>query len=415
MVRTNKDTDHRPLPKAFRVTPARGLAWLVSEEHFMSGDQHHRIHFHLATRNSFKRLGFLFLLLGAGLGIGYITMIRMPGKSFSGPLPALTASQESLAQELHRDVDMLADQIGPRCLEYPDALQQSVEFIERSLTDLGLTVERQTFEVHGQKCHNLIAEIKGSTLPEEVVVVGAHYDSCFETPAANDNGSGVAATLALARRFAPTAAAGKGLDRTLRFVLFVNEEPPYFQTEDMGSLVYARACRAKNENIVAMLSLETIGYYSDEPGSQRYPIKPIGWLYPDTGELHHVRRQLQFARSGPPVHRLVSHQRPVSLRRSRTSQLDQRRRLVRPVGVLASWLSRCDGYRHSSLPISALSRGHRHARQARLPPHGPRGGGARIGRARARFDESIEVKTTGSGAFRTFRAGLHVQQSPKKR
>jgi Zn-dependent M28 family amino/carboxypeptidase len=120
-------------------------------------------------------------------------------------------------------------------------------------------------------------------------VVGAHYDSCYETPAANDNGSGVAATLALARRF---SLSGSSLahrpgqpDRTLRFVFFVNEEPPYFQTDDMGSLVYARACKAKNENIVAMLSLETIGYYRDEPGTQRYPIAPIGWVYPGTGNF----------------------------------------------------------------------------------------------------------------------------------
>ncbi|MCI0362486.1 MAG: M28 family peptidase, partial [Phycisphaerales bacterium] len=97
---------------------------------------------------------------------------------------------------------------------------------------------------------------------------------------ANDNGSGVAATLALARAFAESKP-----DRTLRFVLFANEEPPYFQTENMGSLVYAKRCRERGENTVAMLSLETIGYYSDAPGSQTYPIKPIGWVYPTTGNF----------------------------------------------------------------------------------------------------------------------------------
>jgi hypothetical protein len=239
----------------------------------------------LASRNSFKRLGILFALLFAGLGVVYITMIRMPGKSYSGPLPALTSAQEAIAEELHLDVDKLAGQIGPCCLEFPDRLNQTVEFLERSLQDLGFAVERQSFDVQGQICHNLIAEIKGSAQPEEIVVVGAHYDSCHETPAANDNGSGVAATLALARRFAASRDSGKHNDRTVRFVLFANEEPPYFQTDAMGSLVYARACRAKNENIVAMFSLETIGYYSDEPGSQRYPIAPIGWVYPDRGNF----------------------------------------------------------------------------------------------------------------------------------
>jgi hypothetical protein len=216
-------------------------------------------------------------------------MIRMPGKSYSGPLPALTDSQAALADELQREVTVLAGEIGPRCLTFPEALEKSAQHIEDELTKAGFVVQRQEFEVHGQTCANVIAEIPGKTRSSEIVVVGAHYDSCYETPAANDNGSGVAATLALARRF---SLSGSSLahrpgqpDRTLRFVFFVNEEPPYFQTDDMGSLVYARACKAKNEHIVAMLSLETIGYYRDEPGTQRYPIAPIGWVYPGTGNF----------------------------------------------------------------------------------------------------------------------------------
>jgi Zn-dependent M28 family amino/carboxypeptidase len=146
----------------------------------------------------------------------------------------------------------------------------------------------------GMDVHNLEVEIRGTTKPDEIVIIGAHYDNVDDCPAANDNGSGVAATLALARRFAPNLShpgetPGPPLfvppARTLRFVLFVNEEPPNFQTEDMGSLVYARACRERGDNIVAMLSLETIGCYSNEPGSQTYPIKPIGWLYPNTGNF----------------------------------------------------------------------------------------------------------------------------------
>lgn len=87
------------------------------------------------------------------------------------------------------------------------------------------------------------------------------------------------ATLALARRFADRQPA-----RTVRFVLFVNEESPYFQTEAMGSLVYARECRQRGDNIVAMFSLETIGYYSDRPGSQQYPW-PLSAVYPSTGNF----------------------------------------------------------------------------------------------------------------------------------
>ncbi|CAG1022576.1 partial Bacterial leucyl aminopeptidase, partial [Methylococcales bacterium] len=128
--------------------------------------------------------------------------------------------------------------------------------------------------------YNLEVEITGSEKPNEIVVIGGHYDSLEDTPGANDNASGTAAVLALARAFA-----GKQTLRTLHFVTFVNEEPPYFQSKDMGSWVYVKRCRQRNENIVAMLSLETIGYYSDAKGSQHYPLSPLGLMYPTTGNF----------------------------------------------------------------------------------------------------------------------------------
>jgi hypothetical protein len=130
----------------------------------------------------------------------------------------------------------------------------------------------------GRTCHNIEAEIRGAR--PEIVVIGAHYDSVFGSPGANDNGSGVAALLALARRFA-----GKPTGQTLRFVAFANEEPPYFQTEQMGSLVYARQCKARGDQISAMISLETMGYFSDAPGSQTYPSLGIRPFYPSTGNF----------------------------------------------------------------------------------------------------------------------------------
>ena len=99
------------------------------------------------------------------------------------------------------------------------------------------------------------------------------------SPGANDNGSGVAATLALARRFA-----GKPRARTVRFVGFVNEEPGHFQTELMGSWVYAGRCKQRGDKIVAMMSLETIGYFSDERGSQKYPLPLLNMIYPSSSE-----------------------------------------------------------------------------------------------------------------------------------
>jgi len=206
-------------------------------------------------------------------------MIKMPGKSYAGLLSPLTDSQLSLRDELVRDVDKLAGQIGERNIFLYHNLTAAAEFIMKSLVEAGYDVQRQSYQVEGKTCYNIEAELAGTKLPEQIVIIGAHYDSVYGSPGANDNGSAVAATLALARRFA-----AKKTVRTLRFVLFVNEEPPLFHTDQMGSMVYAKRSKAKNEVITAMLALETIGYYSEQPKSQKYPF-PFNLIYPSTGNF----------------------------------------------------------------------------------------------------------------------------------
>src|SRR5439155_14593959 len=152
------------------------------------------------------------------------------------------------------------------------------DFIEDSFSRAGLHPRRDSYEIQGQACHNIEAEISGNR--PEIIVIGAHYDSVFGSPGANDNGTGVAATLALARRFV-----GAKPKHTLRFVAFVNEEPPYFLSGEMGSLVYAGRCKAGGDKISAMISLETIGYFSDAPHSQRYPSAVLGIPYPKVGNF----------------------------------------------------------------------------------------------------------------------------------
>jgi Zn-dependent M28 family amino/carboxypeptidase len=127
---------------------------------------------------------------------------------------------------------------------------------------------------------NIEGTLDGASRQDEILVIGAHYDTVDGCPGANDNGTGVAALLELARRFA-----GRPQPRTIRFVAFVNEEPPFFQTAQMGSLVYAQAARAHEDRIVGMLALETMGYYSDAPGSQQYPAPEMSGLYPDIGNF----------------------------------------------------------------------------------------------------------------------------------
>lgn len=207
------------------------------------------------------------------------TTLRMPGRSHRGPLPAADGQLLQLAAELRRHVVQLADVIGERNLRHrPGQLAEAADYIAAQLAACG-DVQQLAYEIEGCPCHNLQLEFPGTNRPEEIVVIGAHYDSVPGSPAANDNASGVAALLSLAREFS-----GRTPDRTLRFLAFVNEEAPYAHTEWMGSRVYARRCRARREQVVAMLSLETIGYYSDAPGSQRYP-PVIGWLYPSVGNF----------------------------------------------------------------------------------------------------------------------------------
>jgi Zn-dependent M28 family amino/carboxypeptidase len=128
-------------------------------------------------------------------------------------------------------------------------------------------------------CLNLEVTRRGKAKPDEIILVGAHYDSVEGSSGANDNGSGVAALLELSRAFVALTP-----DRTVRFVAFVNEEPPYFQTEQMGSRVYAKAARQRGDDIRVMISLETMGYFSDQPGSQQYP-SFFRWFYPDRGNF----------------------------------------------------------------------------------------------------------------------------------
>ena len=217
----------------------------------------------------------LILLMGGGI----FFMINMPGDSHSGVLPPLSADEILLRDHLERHVTVLAGAICERNVWRHDALEAAADYIEETLRELGYAVAKQVYDAKGIVVRNLETEIVGSQWPDEIVLIGAHYDSLRGTPGANDNASGVAALLEIARLLTKTNPA-----RTVRFVAFVNEEPPFFYSSEMGSRVYARRARERNDNIVAMLSLETIGYYADAKGSQQYPLPFYSLFYPDTGD-----------------------------------------------------------------------------------------------------------------------------------
>ena len=181
-------------------------------------------------------------------------MFRMPGKSHAGPLPPLGGEARALSLRLRLHVAALAASERNTDLETP------ARYIEHALNDFST----QQFRSGGRLVRN-IETGSGD------VVVGAHYDTVPGSPGADDNASGVAVLLELAR-LVPSG---------VRFVAFANEEAPYFLGPEMGSFVYARERAAK---VRAMFSLEMLGYYSDAPGSQNYPA-PLGMFYPDRGDF----------------------------------------------------------------------------------------------------------------------------------
>ena len=205
-------------------------------------------------------------------------MIPMPGTTFSGPLPPLSDAEASIRVNLEKHIHRLAGEIGERNLWRFEALEEAAEHIDNSFRSYGYAPLAQEFCVEGKVVRN-IEVIKTGADSGPAVILGAHYDTVPGSPGANDNATGVAAVLELARllkAFEPR--------REIRLVAFVNEEMPFFATEAMGSWRYARRCASRGDAVSAMLSLETIGYYSDRPGSQHYPF-PFGLFYPERGNF----------------------------------------------------------------------------------------------------------------------------------
>lgn len=204
-------------------------------------------------------------------------MVSVPGESHAGEFKPLSDEERPLEAALRHHIAAIASR--EHNMQHPAALEAAAKEIERVLAALGYAVSAQRFSTPLGEVRNIEVEIAGGALVREIVLAGAHYDSVSGSPGANDNGSGVAALLELARLMRDAQPA-----RTLRLVWFVNEEPPYYKGEDMGSRRYARRSRERGENIVAMFSLETIGYYSERDASQRYPF-PLGFFYPSRGDF----------------------------------------------------------------------------------------------------------------------------------
>ena len=190
-------------------------------------------------------------------------LVGCAASTHTGP----TNAQQSTASRLQSDVFTLSTTYSGRSANNRGMLNDSGVWIGKWLASMGYSVDMEPVKTAvGPAGFNVVAELRGTTHPDEIVIVGAHYDAEVRTPGADDDASGVAGMLELARRFV-----GQPMDRTIRFVAFTNEEGSNSAGGTMGSNTHAKGCKDRGENIVAMLSLEMLGYYSDEPDSQRYP------------------------------------------------------------------------------------------------------------------------------------------------
>jgi hypothetical protein len=185
-----------------------------------------------------------------------------------------------IQNNLRKTVRILSQEIGSRGYLQIDALQKSDEYITSELKRYGYTVSLQPYEYQGRTYNNIYTEIRGDKKPGSILLLGAHYDTVAGTPGADDNASGIAGLLEVARLLR-----NRSFDRTVRFVAFTLEEPPLFRSTYMGSYVYARSLKEKEENIEGMICLEMIGYFTDKPESQFFPLSLFRWIFPNKGNF----------------------------------------------------------------------------------------------------------------------------------
>ncbi len=192
-------------------------------------------------------------------------------------------NSEQVEANLRLHVDRLAGLIGPRYLKKPKTIEATVGYIEGQWAGMGYDIAREPYDALGDLATNLVVEQTGTRRAREIVVLGAHYDTVPSTPGADDNASAVAVLLEVSRLLRDYRGS-----RTIRYVAFACEEPPYFNLDSMGSQVHARQCRQRGDAIVGMLCLEMVGYYRTENNSQAVPPLIPGWMrrfFPRRGDF----------------------------------------------------------------------------------------------------------------------------------
>ncbi|EHB7662450.1 TPA: M28 family peptidase [Escherichia coli] len=231
--------------------------------------------------NKITVLCFISLLLSLPLIIFY--------QPWVSALPP--SSQHASPEQLEITVRYLTQTVHPRGTNHLDNLNRSGNYIKDIITKSGAVVTEQPVPITGGPYKNIIADYGPQDRP--LIIIGAHYDSATSyeneqltyTPGADDNASGVAGLLELARLLQQQAPV-----IGVQLVAYASEEPPFFRSDEMGSAVHAASLERP---VKLMIALEMIGYYDSAPGSQNYPYSAMSWIYPDRGDFIAVVGRMQ--------------------------------------------------------------------------------------------------------------------------
>lgn len=238
---------------------------------------------------------FFFILLSFfACGLFFLLWVFwIPGKIHLSPKQSLLIQRneeflEQMQFNLKKHIYELSEVIGERNLENYEKYQETLTYLILTIQEMGYFPQKQSFQVNQLMCQNIFFRKEG-LISDAVIVVGAHYDSVMDCPGANDNASGVAMLLETARLLQPLE-----ISKTIEFVLFANEEPPYFKTNHMGSYQYAKQLADQNKKIDLMICLETVGYFTNQKNSQQYPL-PLTSIYGNQGNFLACISNLKYA------------------------------------------------------------------------------------------------------------------------
>jgi Zn-dependent M28 family amino/carboxypeptidase len=199
------------------------------------------------------------------------------------PITYTSPTVQASKDRLYQHIDFLTDIQPARSFDNPQSLDTAANYIAFQLEKCKkATVTRQYFEVKGKKFQNIIAIFGDTATTAQRIVMGSHYDVCGDQAGADDNASAVAALLEIATLLEQNT---QPLPYTIELVAYSLEEPPNFRTSNMGSYVHAKSLKDKGINVKLMICLEMLGYFSDAPSSQEYPVGLLKAVYPTVGNF----------------------------------------------------------------------------------------------------------------------------------